>query len=348
MRTDNSANNAETQVKYTSKDFSSSQDVRWCPGCGDYSILAQMQRSSPVLDIKKEKMVWISGIGCSSRFPYYMETYGMHGIHGRAPAIATGVKLNNPDLSVWVATGDGDALSIGGNHLIHVCRRNINLKILLFNNRIYGLTKGQYSPTSEKGKKTKSTPYGSIDFPFNPVGLALGADATFVARTLDRDPKHMQEMIKRADKHNGTAFIEVYQNCNIFNDGAFFIFTDKETKADNVVFLEHDKPMVFGMNKNKGIRLNGLKPEIVDIDNGKYSINDLWVHDEFDENPARAFILSQFNVNEGFPLPVGVIRQIEKSTYDEDFHEQIKKIIAQKGKGDLRKLLFSGNMWEVE
>lgn len=348
MRSDSSNTPAEAQVKYKAKDFSSSQDVRWCPGCGDYSILAQMQRSSPALDIKKENMVWISGIGCSSRFPYYMETYGMHGIHGRAPAIATGVKLNNPGLSVWVATGDGDALSIGGNHLIHACRRNINLKIILFNNRIYGLTKGQYSPTSEKGKKTKSTPYGSVDFPFNPVGLALGADATFVARTLDRDPKHMQEMIKRASEHNGIAFIEVYQNCNIFNDGAFFLFTDKETKADNVVFLEHGKPMVFGMNKNKGIRLNGLEPEVVNIDNGKYSINDLWLHDEFDENPARAFILSQFSEREGFPLPVGVIRQIKKSTYDDDFHEQIKHVIEQKGKGDLRKLLFSGNMWEVE
>jgi 2-oxoglutarate/2-oxoacid ferredoxin oxidoreductase subunit beta len=347
MQTDK-VNTPETvHKKYTAKDFASSQDVRWCPGCGDYSILAQMQRSSPDLNVIKENMVWISGIGCSSRFPYYMDTFGMHGIHGRALAIATGVKLNNPELSVWVATGDGDALSIGGNHFIHACRRNINLKIILFNNRIYGLTKGQYSPTSEKGKKTKSTPFGSIDYPFNPISLALGANATFIARTLDRDPKHMQEMIKKAGEHEGTAFIEVYQNCNIFNDGAFFLFTDKETKADNVVFLEHGKPMVFGMNKDKGIRLNGLEPEVVDIGNSKYSVDDLWVHDELDKNPVRAYLLSQFTEKEGLPLPIGIIRKINKSTYDDDFHEQIKQVKQQKGEGDLRKLLFSGNMWEV-
>ncbi|MCL5028943.1 MAG: 2-oxoacid:ferredoxin oxidoreductase subunit beta [Bacteroidetes bacterium] len=333
--------------KYTSKDFTSSQDVRWCPGCGDYSILAQMQRTSPDLGIEKEYMVWISGIGCSSRFPYYMDTYGFHSIHGRAPAIATGVKLNNPKLSVWVATGDGDLLSIGGNHFIHACRRNIDLKIILFNNRIYGLTKGQYSPTSEKGKKTKSTPFGSVDFPFNPVGLALGAEATFVARTLDRDPKHLQEMIKKAAEHKGTALIEVFQNCNIFNDGAFSLFTDKETKADNVLILEQNKPMVFGKNNDKGIRLNGLEPEVIDLSDGKYSVNDVWVHNENDKNPARAFILSQFSEREGLPLPIGVIRKISKTTYDHDFHEQISEVKKQKGKGDLRKLLFSGNMWEV-
>ncbi len=333
--------------KYTSKDFMSSQDVRWCPGCGDYSILAQVQRTAPDIIFEKEKMVWISGIGCSSRFPYYMDTYGFHSIHGRAPAIATGVKLNNPELSVWVATGDGDLLSIGGNHFIHTCRRNIDLKIILFNNRIYGLTKGQYSPTSEKGKKTKSTPFGSVDFPFNPVGLALGAEATFVARTLDRDPKHLQEMIKKAAEHKGTAFIEVFQNCNIFNDGAFSLFTDKETKADNVVVLEHNKPMIFGKNNDKGIRLNGLEPEVIDLSNGKYSVNDVWIHDENDKNPARAFILSQFSEKEGLPLPIGVIRKISKTTYDQDFHQQIEEVKKQKGKGDLRKLLFSGNMWEV-
>ncbi len=347
MRTDKIESGEGIQKKYTAKDFTSEQDVRWCPGCGDYSILAQMQRSAPDLEIIKEKMVWISGIGCSSRFPYYMDTYGMHGIHGRAPAIATGVKLNNPELSVWVATGDGDALSIGGNHFIHACRRNINLKILLFNNRIYGLTKGQYSPTSEKGKKTKSTPYGSVDFPFNPVGLALGAGATLIARTLDRDPKHLQEMIKRAAKHEGTSFIEIYQNCNIFNDEAFALFTDKQTKADNVVVLEHGKPMIFGLNMDKGIRINGLEPEVVNIGSGQYSVNDLWVHDEFDKNPARAFILSRFGEDEELPLPVGIIRQINKTTYDGDFHEQIRKVKEQKGEGDLKKLLFSGNMWEV-
>ena len=333
--------------KYTAKDFTSSQDVRWCPGCGDYSILAQVQRTSPEIVVEKENVVWVSGIGCSSRFPYYMNTYGFHGIHGRAPAIATGVKLNNPKLSVWVATGDGDLLSIGGNHFIHACRRNIDLKIILFNNRIYGLTKGQYSPTSEKGKKTKSTPFGSVDFPFNPIGLALGAEATFVARTLDRDPKHLQEMIKKASEHKGTAFIEVFQNCNIFNDGAFSLFTDKETKADNVVVLEHNKPMIFGLNNDKGIRLNGLEPEVIDISNGKFSISDVWVHNENDENPARAFILSQFSEREGLPLPIGVIRKISKPTYDHDFHEQIEAVKKQKGTGDLKKLLFSGNMWEV-
>ena len=333
--------------KLTSKDFASSQDVRWCPGCGDYSILAQVQRTSPEIIVEKENVVWVSGIGCSSRFPYYMNTYGFHGIHGRAPAIATGVKLNNPKLNVWVATGDGDLLSIGGNHFIHACRRNIDLKIILFNNRIYGLTKGQYSPTSEKGKKTKSTPFGSVDFPFNPIGLALGAEATFVARTLDRDPKHLQEMIKKAGEHKGTAFIEVFQNCNIFNDGAFSLFTDKETKADNVVVLEHNKPMIFGANNDKGIRLNGLKPEVINISNGKYSVNDVWVHDEDDENPARAFILSQFSERKDLPLPIGVIRKISKPTYDHDFHEQIETVKKQKGNGDLRKLFFSGNMWEV-
>ena len=335
-------------VKLNAKDFSSSQDVRWCPGCGDYSILAQMQRISPDLNIKLENFVWISGIGCAARFPYYMNTYGIHGIHGRAPAIATGIKVNNPELSVWVATGDGDLLSIGGNHFIHACRRNIDIKILLFNNRIYGLTKGQYSPTSEKGKKTKSTPFGSIDFPFNPLSLAVGSGATFVARSLDRDPKHLKEMIKRAGEHKGTAFIEVYQNCNIFNDGAFEILTDKETKADNVLFLEHDKPMIFGKNNDRGIRLNVLTPEVVDISNGKYSIDDLWIHNEFEKTNAAANILSHLNEMEGFPTPVGILRQEIKSTYNDDFHEQINNIKKIKGEGDLRKLLFSGNTWEVE
>jgi 2-oxoglutarate ferredoxin oxidoreductase subunit beta len=334
-------------VKYTSKDFASSQDVRWCPGCGDYSILAQMQRTSPDLNIKLENYVWVSGIGCAARFPYYMNTYGIHGIHGRAPAIATGIKVNNPGLSVWVATGDGDLLSIGGNHFIHACRRNIDIKILLFNNRIYGLTKGQYSPTSEKGKKTKSTPFGSIDYPFNPLSLAVGSGATFIARSLDRDPKHLKDIMKRAGEHKGTAFIEVYQNCNIFNDGAFEILTNKETKADNVLFLEHNKPMVFGKNNDKGIRLNGLNPEVVDISNGKYSINDLWVHNEFEKTNAAANILSHLAEMEGFPTPVGVLRQEIKSTYNEDFHEQIDNIKKTKGEGDLRKLLFSGNVWEV-
>ena len=278
MIDNNIRENITGKVKYTSKDFTSSQDVRWCPGCGDYSILAQVQRTSPDLGFIKENIVWVSGIGCSSRFPYYMDTYGIHGIHGRAAAIATGVKVNNPKLSVWVATGDGDLLSIGGNHFIHACRRNIDINILLFNNKIYGLTKGQYSPTSEKGKKTKSSPFGSIDFPFNPLNLAIGAEATFIARTLDRDPKHLQNIIKRASEHSGTSFVEVLQNCNIFNDGAFELYTEKETKADNVLFLEHGKPMIFGKDFNKGIKLDGLDPVVVDLSDGNNSVDDLWVH----------------------------------------------------------------------
>ena len=340
--------NTADEVKYTAKDFSATTDVRWCPGCGDYSILAQMQRVSPDFGIKKEKIVWVSGIGCSSRFPYYMNTYGFHGIHGRAPAIASGVKIANPDLTVWVATGDGDLLSIGGNHFIHACRRNIDLKILLFNNRIYGLTKGQYSPTSEKGKKTKSTPYGSVDFPFKPVSLALGAGATFVARTMDRDPKHLQQMMNRAAEHKGTAFIEVFQNCNIFNDGAFSILTEKETKADNVLYLENGKPMIFGATNNKGIKLDGLNPVVVDITTGEYSADDLWIHDEHDASPARSYILSQFSDMENFPTPLGVFNQISKSTYDADVADQITAVKKAKGEGDLIKLLFSGHTWTVE
>ena len=341
------ADNGTKEVKYTAKDFSSGQDVRWCPGCGDYSILAQTQRISPDLNIDIENIVWISGIGCAARFPYYMNTYGMHGIHGRAPAIASGVKINNPKLSVWVASGDGDLLSIGGNHFIHTCRRNIDLKILLFNNRIYGLTKGQYSPTSEKGKKTKSTPFGSIDFPFNPLSLAVGAGATFIARTLDRDPKHLQAMLKRAGEHKGTAFVEIYQNCNIFNDGAFELLTDKTTKEDNVLFLEHGKPMIFGKEKTKGIKLDGINPVVVDLSDGKNSVDDLWIHDEFDENTFRAHIISQFTEMNGFPTPIGVLRQESKSTYEADLHAQLDEAKKTKGEGDLRKLLFSGNTWDV-
>jgi len=340
--------NTNEEVKYTAKDFSATSDVRWCPGCGDYSILAQMQRVSPDFGIRKDKIVWVSGIGCSSRFPYYMNTYGFHGIHGRAPAIATGVKLANPELTVWVATGDGDLLSIGGNHFIHACRRNIDLKICLFNNRIYGLTKGQYSPTSEKGKKTKSTPYGSVDFPFKPVSVALGAGATFVARSIDRDPKHLQQMMTRAAQHKGTAFIEIFQNCNIFNDGAFSILTEKETKADNVLYLEHGKPMVYGATNNKGIRLDGLNPVLVDLTTGKYSADDCWIHDEFDASPARSYILSQFSELENFPTPVGVFNQQFKSTYDADVEEQIAAVKKMKGEGTLKKLLFGGSTWTVE
>ncbi|HED07881.1 MAG TPA: 2-oxoacid:ferredoxin oxidoreductase subunit beta [Ignavibacteria bacterium] len=335
------------EIALKPKDFSSSQDVRWCPGCGDYSILAQIQRVSPEIGVKKENYVWISGIGCSSRFPYYMDTYGMHGIHGRAAAIATGVKIQNPELSVWVATGDGDALSIGGNHFIHACRRNIGIKIILFNNRIYGLTKGQYSPTSEKGKITKSSPYGSIDYPFNPTALAIGSDATFVARSIDRDPKHLKEMISRAGSHAGTAFIEVYQNCNIFNDGAFSPLTDKNTKADNVLVLENNKPMVFGKENDKGVILDGFTPRVVDLTDSKYSLDDLWVHNEHDIHASRAHILSQFPEFEGLPTPIGIFRHIDKPTYEHDLHQQLKDVIAKEGEGNLKDLLFSGNTWEV-
>lgn len=335
------------ELKLTAKDFASDQDVRWCPGCGDYSILAQTQRVFPDLGIAKEKIVWISGIGCSSRFPYYMNTYGFHSIHGRAAAIASGVKIASPDLSVWVATGDGDMLSIGGNHFIHTCRRNIDLKILLFNNRIYGLTKGQYSPTSEKGKVTKSTPFGSIDYPFNPVTLALGAECSFVARSLDRDPKHLQAMIKRAAEHKGTAFIEIYQNCNIFNDGAFELLTEKDTKEDHVLFLQHGKPMVFGKAKDKGIIIDGTTPKVVSLTEGKYSINDLLVHNEFDQSVVLAYLLGQMSNDPNYPTPIGVFRQIQKPTYDAEVNKQIDLIKQKKGEGDLQKLLFSGNTWSV-
>jgi 2-oxoglutarate ferredoxin oxidoreductase subunit beta len=277
-----------------------------------------------------------------------MNTYGFHGIHGRAAAIATGVKLANPKLQIWVATGDGDMLSIGGNHFIHMCRKNINIKILMFNNRIYGLTKGQYSPTSVKGQVTKSSPYGTVDFPFNAIKLATGSGATFVARSLDRDPKHLQGMISRAAKHKGAAFIEVYQNCPIFNDGAYFLLTEKETKPDNVIVLEHGKPLVFGANKDKGIMLDGLNPIIIDLNDGKHSINDCWVHDEFDDNPTRVFLLARFTDLPGYPTPIGIFRQFSKPTYDDDYVHQIEHLKQVKGLGDYKKLMFTSNTWEVQ
>jgi 2-oxoglutarate ferredoxin oxidoreductase subunit beta len=334
--------------KLTAKDFTSDQDVRWCPGCGDYSILAQVQRTLPdIIQTNKENLVWVSGIGCSSRFPYYMKTFGFHGIHGRATAIATGVKVANPDLDVWVATGDGDLLSIGGNHFIHACRKNIGIKILLFNNRIYGLTKGQYSPTSEKGKVTKTTPYGSVDYPFNAVSLAIGSEASFIARSIDRNPKHLQEMIKRVGAHEGTAFLEIYQNCNIFNDGAFSLLTDKETKEDNILILEHKKPMVFGKNDDKGIRLDGATPVVVDLTNGSYSKDDLLVHHEHSREPILATILAHITDHPDFPTPIGVFRQRKKETYDGGITRQINEVTEKKGKGDLKKALFGNNTWEV-
>lgn len=339
---------ADTNVVYKAKDFQSNQDVRWCPGCGDYSILAQTQRTFPDFGKKKEEFVWISGIGCSSRFPYYMDTYGFHSIHGRAAALATGLKISRPDLMVWVATGDGDLMSIGGNHFIHACRKNIDINIIMFNNRIYGLTKGQYSPTSEKGKVTKSTPFGSVDYPFNPPSLALGSDASFVARSIDRETKHLQAMIKRAGEHKGVSFLEVFQNCNIFNDGAFSILTDKETKADNVLYLEHGKPMIYGVENNKGIILKGFTPVSVDLTSGEYSESDLWVHDEKDENPIRAFILAHMTDYPSMPTPIGVFRDIDKPTYNDGVHAQLENVKTKKGEGNLHDLLYGGNTWEVE
>ncbi len=331
--------------KYSAKDFQSDQDVRWCPGCGDYSILAQVQRVLPELNIPKHNIVFISGIGCSSRFPYYMDTYGFHGIHGRAAAIASGLKVARPDLSVWVATGDGDGLSIGGNHFIHICRRNIDVKVLLFNNQIYGLTKGQYSPTSEFGKITKSSPQGVPDHPFNPLLLALGAEASFVARGLDRDPKLLQQVIRRAAEHKGTAFIEVYQNCNVFNDGAFDLFTDKETKDEHVVFLEHDKPMIFGKGKDKGIKLDGFTPVVVSLKDGKYSASDLIIHNEKDT--MLSFILARMSNFQDLPRPVGVVYAVERPRYEDVVTQQIIDSIQKQGEGDLEKLLNHGETWLI-
>jgi len=338
-------NISEINKALSAKDFASDQDVRWCPGCGDYSILAQAQRVMPTLNIPREKIVFVAGIGCSSRFPYYMNTYGFHGIHGRATAIAAGLKMSRPDLSVWIATGDGDLLSIGGNHFMHLMRRNVDVNILLFNNKIYGLTKGQYSPTSEHGKITKSTPMGAIDHPVYPVSLALGANGTFVARTIDREPKHMQDIISRGAHHKGTSFMEIYQNCNIFNDGAYDHLTDKETKADNVLVLEHGKPLIFGKENDKGIKLDGFKPVVISLKDGKHSMNDVLVHDE--KSRELAFILSELTEYKDFPTPIGVFLDIERSTYESEMAEQIETAISKSGKGDLEKLLFSGNTWKI-
>jgi 2-oxoglutarate ferredoxin oxidoreductase subunit beta len=326
------------------KDYATDQEVRWCPGCGDYSILKQLQTVFAQLGLDRDEVAIISGIGCSSRFPYYMNTYGMHSIHGRAPAIASGLKMAHPDLDVWIITGDGDGLSIGGNHLIHLLRRNFNVQILLFNNEIYGLTKGQYSPTSEENKKTKSSPFGSLDHPVNPLALALGADATFVARTLDRDPVHLRDTLLRAREHVGTSFVEVYQNCNIFNDGAFELYTDKATKSDYTVELRNGQPLVFGQNGDKGVRLDGLKPQIVDLNEPGYSVNDLWVHDEKD--PTKAYLLSRF-FDHSLPRPIGVLYQEDRPCYEDLMLNQIQGAVDQMGMGDLDQLLKSGMTWKV-
>lgn len=339
----------DTIEKLSPKDFSSGMDVKWCPGCGDYSILKQVQTIFPDLGIPKEKFAFISGIGCSSRFTYYMDTYGIHSIHGRAAAIASGVKAANPDLSVWIVSGDGDSFSIGGNHFIHLMRKNFDVNYLVFNNQIYSLTKGQYSPTSEKGKISKSSPFGSIEEPFNPSELALGAKATFVSRTLDRDPKHMQGILKRAYQHKGTSFVEIYQNCPVFNDGTFFAYSDKETKKEAAIFLEHGKPLIFGNNEGKGIRLEGLTPVIVDMNDGKYSTNDLWIHDEKDKTKAN--LISRFfdaTFNEVyFPRPFGVIFTEDRPVYEENMEHQIEELAAKKGKVSLNQILSGEKTWSI-
>ena len=338
-----------TVAALTAKDFATDQEVRWCPGCGDYSILASVQKVMPTIGVPKENIVIISGIGCSSRFPYYMNTYGMHSIHGRATAIASGLKASRPELSVWIVAGDGDSMSIGGNHTIHLLRRNLNVNFLVFNNQIYGLTKGQYSPTSEVNKVTKSSPQGSIDHPFNPAALALGADATFVGRTMDRDPKHMQTMIARAEKHQGTSFLEIYQNCNIFNDGAFEVFTEKSTKQVHGLYLEQGKPLTFGANGEKGIRFDGMRPEVVEIGT-KYSADDMWIHDEKDFYKAQILTRLFDNPSEVgavFPRPFGVFYTNDRPCYEEMMSLQIQEALA-KGAGDLDKLIRGKETWEIK
>ncbi|RSS35645.1 2-oxoacid:ferredoxin oxidoreductase subunit beta [Streptomyces sp. WAC08241] len=330
------------------KDFKSDQEVRWCPGCGDYAVLAAVQGFMPELGLARENIVFVSGIGCSSRFPYYMNTYGMHSIHGRAPAIATGLATSRRDLSVWVVTGDGDALSIGGNHLIHALRRNVNLKILLFNNRIYGLTKGQYSPTSETGKITKSTPMGSLDAPFNPVSLALGAEASFVARTVDSDRKHLTEVLRQAADHNGTALVEIYQNCNIFNDGAFDALKDKERAQEAVIRLEHGQPIRFGTDLAKGVVRNAVTGDLEVVDVTPANEGEVLVHDVRATTPTTAFALSRLaDPDTLHRTPVGVFRSVERPVYDTLMAEQLDAAVERQGKGDLAQLLTGNDTWTV-
>jgi len=332
----------------TKKDFQSDQDVRWCPGCGDYAILNTVQGLFPKLGIAREKFVIVSGIGCSSRFPYYMNTYGFHSIHGRAPAIATGVKVMRPDLHVWVMTGDGDALSIGGNHLIHALRRNVGLKIVMFNNRIYGLTKGQYSPTSEVGKRTPSTPHGSVDYPFNPISLALGADATFVARSVDTYREHLTDVLEQAAQHPGSAFIEIYQNCNIFNDDAFAFMTEKEIRDDNQVVLRPGKPLLFGAKMDRGIRrtAHGRGLEVVTL-GASVAESDLLTHDAAAENPAFAFELSRMEPP-AFPTPIGVFRSVPRASLETGIWAQVERAKAKAGaRPSLDALLTKAETWTV-
>ncbi len=330
------------------RDFASDQDIKWCPGCGDYAILKQMQSALPEIGVAKEDIVFISGIGCSSRFPYYLSTFGMHSIHGRATAVATGLKAARPELSTWIITGDGDALSIGGNHLIHILRRNPDVNIMLFNNQIYGLTKGQYSPTSELGKVTKSTPMGSIDYPFNPLSVCLGAGSTFIARGMDRDPKMLKELILESHKHKGTSLLEIYQNCPIFNDAAFSAFTDKETKKKDTINLKHGEPLIYGDQLHLGIKLEGVHPVVVNIE--EEGIEGLWIHDERDR--TKAYMLTQLfddpKLGGHLPRPFGIFYKEDRLCYEEAMQHQLDHVLAWKGEGDLDDLLAGHNTWEVE
>ncbi len=330
----------QSQIKLTKKDLKSDQEVRWCPGCGDYAILNAAYGALADLGIAKEKFVWVSGIGCSSRFPYYVDSYGFHTIHGRAPAFATGIRTANPELSVWLATGDGDGFSIGGNHLIHVLRRNVNVKILLFNNEIYGLTKGQYSPTSPVGQRSKSTPYGSVDRPFNPLGLVLGAGATFVARTLDNDVKHMTQTIHQAAAHKGTAFVEVYQNCVIFNDAAFDEVYDKKVRKEKTIDLQPGQPMVYGENGDKGLRLREFHVERVPAAEA-----DVW--DPTEMSPAKAYLMAQLDDDPSMPNPIGLLRRVELPVFEESVRAQVAETTKKKGRGKLADLIYTGDTWEV-
>ncbi|MFA6570008.1 MAG: 2-oxoacid:ferredoxin oxidoreductase subunit beta [Bacteroidota bacterium] len=344
---DNIINMPHTGIsEYTAKDFKAPIDVRWCAGCGGYSILAQVQRIMPKLGVPKEKIVFISGIGCSSRFPYYMDVYGVHSLHGRALPIASGLKVARPDLTVWVATGDGDCMSIGGNHLIHTARRNVDLNVVMFNNEVYSLTKGQYSPTSQLGQITKSSPLGVLDDPFNPTTLALGAGSGFVARGYDGDPKMMQLLLERAATHKGFAFVEIYTNCVIYNDGAFDLFTNKTTRKENTVMLEHGKPLIFGENNDKGIKLDGFRPTVVSITDGKYSADDLLVHNENDS--TLAFVLANMTYAPELPRPLGVFQAIERPSYDYKVTAQIEHYMKTPGAGDINALMRGEDSWEIK
>ena len=331
----------DTTLKLTQKDFASDQDVRWCPGCGDYSILANIQRVMPEFGVPRENFVFISGIGCSSRFPYYMNTYGMHTIHGRAPAFATGIKASRPELSVWVVTGDGDGLSIGGNHLAHILRRNVDVKILLFNNEIYGLTKGQYSPTSPRGQRTKTSPMGSVDRPFNPLSFALGCNATFVARTLDTNMKHMEKTFMAAAKHRGAAFIEIYQNCVIFNDKCFDETIAKDVRDDRTVDLQPGEPLVYGKQGDKGLSFESFEARTCSADEAA-----VWKADN--PNPAQSFLMAQMDHDHQMPTPLGILRAVEAPVFEDEVNSQIQESIAKKGPGTLKDLLYTGDMWTIK